>query len=255
MPRLFVTGGSGYLGSEVVRQAQAASWTVLAPPRASLDIRNTEALASAAKGADAIVHTAYLQNGDDAWSITVDGTASVARAASQNGARLVHLSTDLVFDGETSVPYREEDPPRPIIPYGEAKLESERLVREVANALVVRTSLLYGKDEPGLHERMVLDRPDTTFFTDEIRCPTHVVDLAAALLELVASPVRGVLHVAGPDAVSRHAFACAIARARGRDPEAVRGATSAHLARPKNCALDSSRARAMLRTPIRGLYR
>jgi dTDP-4-dehydrorhamnose reductase len=145
-----------------------------------------------------------------------------------------------------------------VIPYGEAKLAAERAVLEAdAGALVVRTSLLYGKREPGQHERLVLDaldgRADVAFFTDEIRCPTHVGDLAAALLELVSGDLRGPLHVVGPDAVSRHEFACAVARAHGRDPGGLRTATSAGSGRPLNCALDASRARSLLRTRLRGL--
>lgn len=258
MRTLFVTGGAGYLGSEVVRQAREAGFEVVAPPRTSLDVRDAEAVAKAARGADAIVHTAYRHTGDDARSINVDGTASVAHAAAQTGARLVHLSTDLVFDGDSARPYREDDEPRPIIAYGEAKLAAEVHVREAPNAVIVRTSLLYGKAQPGPHERVVLDvldgRADVAFFTDEIRCPTRVRDLAAALLELVESSYAGVLHVAGPDAVSRHELACVIARAHGRDPATLRTATSAHLRRPRNCALDTRRARRLLATEMRGLY-
>lgn len=256
---LFVTGGSGYLGSEVVRRARAAGLAVIAPSHASLDVRDAEAVVAAAKGADVIVHTAYRQNGKDARSINVDGTASVVRAASESGARLVHLSSDLVFDGTTTRAYREDDEPRPIMAYGESKLAAERLVRDVANAVVVRTSLLYGNDAPGPHERAVLDaadgRSDFTFFTDEIRCPTHAGDLASALLELAGAPVHGVLHVAGANAVSRYDFACAVARAHGRDPAKLRSATSEGLGRPKNCALDSSRARGLLKSTIRALYK
>jgi dTDP-4-dehydrorhamnose reductase len=255
---LLVTGGSGYLGSEVVRQARLAGWRVLAPPRADVDVRDASAVAAAAAGVDAIVHTAYRQSGADAWSVTVDGSANVARAAAAAQARLVHLSTDLVFDGASERPYREDDEPRPVIPYGEAKLAAERGVLGAApDALVVRTSLLYGKDEPGQHERLVLDaldgRAEVAFFTDEIRCPTHVGDLAAALLELVETSLAGPLHVVGPDAVSRYELARRIARARGRDPDALRAATSAGTGRPLRCALDASRARALLRARLRGL--
>lgn len=259
MRSLFVTGGAGFLGSEVVRQARRAGWRVVAPTRSEVDVRDAGALVEAAAGSDAIVHTAYRQGGDDAWSINVDGTASVVRAASATGARLIHLSSDLVFDGVAKRPYVEDDEPRPIIPYGEAKLAAERIVRGVANAVIVRTSLLYGKDVPGPHERVVLDaldgKNDFGFFTDEIRCPTNVIDLATALLELLDAPFEGVLHIAGPDAVDRHTFAGLVARAHGRDPSSLCAATSEGLGRPKYCALDTARARGILRTTLRGVAR
>lgn len=252
MRTLLVTGGSGYLGSEVVREATSAGWTVIAPPRSVMDVRDADAVASFVKGADAdaIVHAAYRAG--------EDGTAQVARAAAESGARLVHVSTDLVFDGTTSRPYREEDEPRPIIRYGEEKLAAERAARAVANAVVVRTSVLYGKDG-GVQERLVLaaleGSADVAFFADEIRCPTQLEDLAAALVELAESSFCGVLHVAGPDAVSRYDLACAIARARGCDPSTLRSATSEGLGRPKDCSLDCSRARSVLRAHMRGIYK
>lgn len=243
-----MTGGAGYLGSEVVRRARSAGWNVVAPPRATMDVRDGEAVTSLVKGADAVVHAAYRQG--------EDGTANVARAALAAGARLVHVSSDLVFDGTSSRRYVEDDEPCPVLPYGEEKLAAERAARQVADAVIVRTSVLYG-NAGGVQERLVLDaldgRADVAFFTDEIRCPTRVDDLAAALVELADAPVRGVLHLAGPEAVSRYELACAIARELGRDPAVLRGRTSEGLRRPKDCSLDCSRARGLLRTRMRGL--
>jgi dTDP-4-dehydrorhamnose reductase len=126
--------------------------------------------------------------------------------------------------------------------YGRAKAEAERLVGE---ALIVRTSLLYGAPEPSRHELAARD-PSVTFYSDEIRSPIHVGDLARALLELAELDVSGPLHVAGADAVSRAELAELVAR------RPVRSAPSPD-DRPKNCALDSSRAQALLRTRLRGV--
>jgi dTDP-4-dehydrorhamnose reductase len=237
--RLFVTGGAGYLGSEVCRIAVEAGHDVVAaqlrtPPPFGRAMR-VDVRAPFDVDADVVIHTAYVMG--DAETI-VRGTRNVAAAAGRAGARLIHLSTDLVFDGEHA-PYSEDDEPRPVSDYGRAKLEAERLV----DGLIVRTSLLYGK--PGPQEALAA-RDDVVFHEDEIRCPTHVSDLAAALLELAALDVTGVLHVAGPDAVSR----LELARLLGaRD---AKGAPTPP-GRARNVALDSSRAASFLATKIRGI--
>jgi dTDP-4-dehydrorhamnose reductase len=240
--RFLVTGGSGYLGSEVCRQAVDAGHDVVAtelrtpPPfgrAVRLDVREVVDFREIAP--DVVVHTAYVMG--DADTI-VHGTRNVAAAADRVGARLMHLSTDLVFDGEHA-PYSEEDEPGPLSAYGQAKLEAERFV----HGLVVRTSLLYGK--PGPQEALAA-RDDVVFHTDEIRCPTHVSDLAAALLELAALDLTGVLHVAAPEAISR----LELARLLGaREPRGVPTPPG----RARNVALDSSRAARLLRTKLRGI--
>ena len=94
---------------------------------------------------DVIVHTAYRRDGPTAQAVTVDGTAHVANAAVAQGARLLHLSTDVVFDGRAGRPYREPDRLCPVSDYGRAKTAAEHLVRTIApGALIVRTSLIYG---------------------------------------------------------------------------------------------------------------
>jgi len=123
----------------------------------------------------------------------------------------------------------------------------------------VRTSLIYGGAWPGPHEQLVLDalsgQADIAFFTDELRCPIKVDDLAAALLELAPTDRAGRLHIAGPDLVSRYEFAQLVAAARGQDPARLRAAESAtsSMQRPRNCALDSSLAQQLLRTRLRGV--
>ena len=237
--RVFVTGGAGYLGAEVCRLAVAAGHDVVATRfrkpapygrAVQLDVREPFDLE-----ADVVVHTAYVQADPDT---IVRGTRNVAAAAQRAGARLVHLSTDLVFDGEHA-PYTEEDEPRPVSDYGRAKLEAESFV----DGLIVRTSLLYGK--PGGPQEAMAARGGT-FYADEIRCPTRVDELAAALLELAAFEVTGVLHVAAPDAVSRYDFALLLG---ARDAETAPTPPG----RARNVALDSSRAARLLRTRLRGI--
>ena len=140
---------------------------------------------------EVVIHTAYRQDGPEAWGITVDGAEHVARAAAAVRARLVHLSTDVVFDGRKGTPYVEDDPPSPATEYGRAKAESEARVKAAcADALLVRTSLIVGGPghEPSKQE-LLAAQPGVGFYEDEIRCPVQVGDLAAALLELAVLDV------------------------------------------------------------------
>jgi dTDP-4-dehydrorhamnose reductase len=272
--RLFITGGAGYLGAELIQQALADGWDVTATFFSShpmiaavqwlpLDIRDPAAVerAFARRRPDIVIHTAYRQNGPAMWPTTVDGTELIARACEASGARLIHLSSDALFDGEPpNRRYTEADDPGPITPYGEAKAAAERLVEQISPAaLVVRTSLIYGGAKPSAHEQLIFDalagRADLVFFTDELRCPIAVGDLAAALLELAPRAISGRLHIAGAQVMSRYAFACAVAAAHGHDPIRLRAGSSATSAtrRPRNCALDSSKAQNLIRTELRGV--
>lgn len=269
MRRLLVTGASGTLGQHVARQALAAGWEIhgayhtrpLALPIAwhALEVADRAAVAAlvAAARPDAIVHTAYQQRGPAMWAITADGAAHVALAAAQVGARLVHLSSDAVFDG-TAAPYAESARPSPITPYGAAKAAAETAVAVIApGAAIVRTALILSHDPLDPQQRMVLDLLDGQpgrLFADEIRCPIAVEDLAAAVLELAAGDHAGVINIAGPEAVSRYELGRLVAAAHGRSPESVPAGTLAAsgLHRPPDLRLDLALARARLATRPRG---
>jgi dTDP-4-dehydrorhamnose reductase len=273
MRRILITGGTGYLGAELLQRARTGGWDIGATSFSSLpdddgiawlqlDIRDEPAVVRAFDTwrPDVVIHTAYRQRGPDLWSTSAEGAGVVARVAREAGARLIHMSSDALFDGECAGSYSELDDPSPITPYGEAKAAAERLVAEAhPAALIVRTSLIYGGAQPSPHEQLALDvlagQADIAFFTDELRCPIAVGDLAAALLELAPTDHAGRLHIAGADVVSRYEFAQLVAAAHGQDPARLRAASSAtsNMRRPRNCALDSSLARQLLQTRLRGV--
>ncbi len=146
-------------------------------------------------------------SGQSDWAVTADGAVRVALAAVEQGCRLLHVSSDAVFSG-ARVRYDESCLPDPLTPYGAAKAAAETAVRLlVPGGAVARTSLIIGGDGQSEHERMVHalahGTRDGLLFTDAIRCPVHVEDLAAALWEIALSDAAGVFHLAGPDALSR----------------------------------------------------
>ena len=236
--RLHVTGSTGYLGAELLRLRPDASGE-------RVEIRDAPGVRELLERVrpEVVVHTAYRQDEDDVNTV---GSENVARAAATVGARLVHLSTDVVFDGRKGAPYVEDDPVSPVTAYGRAKAAAERLVAAACPAaLIVRTSLLYGGAVPSQQERFARD-PEATFYADEIRSPVQVTDLAQALLELAELDVSGLLHVAGADGVSRAEFAELVSGGPVRSAPAPPD-------RPLDCRLDSARAQALLGTRLRGV--
>jgi dTDP-4-dehydrorhamnose reductase len=245
-----------------VRQARELGWEVVGthlsrvPEWSSvrLDVRDLRAVRAAFDSVrpSHVIHTAYTQFDE---FVTRDGAANVAAAAAARRARLVHVSTDVVFSGRLGRPYREADPVDPVTAYGRAKAEAERLVaRTLPGAAIVRTSLLV----PGRYEEIALTaaagNAPYPFFDDELRCPIDAADAAAALLELTDMPFAGPIHVAGADAVSRHELACLIARAHGEPTMTIPASSgAAEAGRPADCRLDSGLALSMLRTRLRGV--
>lgn len=194
--------------------------------------------------------------------------AEAARWCARAGARLVLVSTDLVFGGAPPPPagFAEDAPPAPLHEYGRTKAEGERaLLASDAPALVVRLPLLCGPSFGrglGASDALVAavargERP--LLFADEERTPLDVRDAARALVECLAGERRGVLHVAGPRRLSRLALGLLALRAAGLDQAraraAVRAATRAEAGlaheRAADVALDAALARATLATPLR----
>lgn len=202
---VLVVGGSGFLGAEVVRQAVATQQRVdatyltrpsdiVGPTWHVLDARDLAQAVGlmAALNPDVVVNAAYQQAD---WASTADGAAHVALAAASVGARLVHVSSDAVFSGAERR-YYETALPDPITVYGTAKAAAETAIRAITpTAVVARTSLILGEGRSP-HERLVhalaAGQRAGVLFTDDVRCPVHVTDLAAALLELAWSEHAGV---------------------------------------------------------------
>ncbi|MFJ2825984.1 SDR family oxidoreductase [Streptomyces toxytricini] len=266
---LLIIGGSGFLGAELIRQANAAGHTTAAtyatkpgtaaPPPAwhLLDLRDADSIDAVLTRVrpDVIVNAS---SGGADWQVTAQGPIRLAIAAAKHGTRMVHVSSDAVFSG-TRVHYDESSSPDPTTPYGAAKAAAETGILAIhPQAAVVRTSLIIGHG-CSTHEKLVHDLAtgtrDGALFTDDIRCPVHVTDLAAALLELAACQAAGIHHAAGPDAVSRHELGTLIAQRDGLDPSRLPTALRADSPHPGplDVRLDSRATQRILRTELRGV--
>lgn len=258
---MLVTGGSGFLGRHLLDDP--GDWQVVAPTRQIVDLLHRDRVRELVESwrPQVVVHLAYRKQRPQ----IVDASRNVAEAAAAVGARLIHLSTDLVFGGRPE-PYRETDDPFPIIEYGRDKLDAERAVLAASpGAVVIRTSLLYGTDRPSpvqLEARAVAEGTSTMrCFTDEIRCLTHAADVARAIVAVAGRPdVAGVLHVAGPRPMSRAEFAELDAAWFGLAPARIPTSTIAESGqvRPGHVVLDTSLATTLgitCRDPLEALHR
>ena len=196
---------------------------------------------------------------DEAFRVNAEGTQSLARASRAAGAQFVFVSTDFVFDGTRSEPYRETDPTGPVSVYAESKLAGEAAARSAsAENLVVRPSVIYSwldtrtrqESSSGkgvnfgtwLAEEVANGRP-VRIIEDQIASPTLADDLAGAIVALIDNHASGVFHTAGATPINRFEFSVALVRKVGLDPTLVTPARTSELnqkaKRPANSSLSS----------------
>lgn len=252
--RLLVVGGGGFVGSHVAALAERSGWAVTTTTTSgrsgsvALDLSSVTRVREvvAALRPHVVVNAAAVVDGaptsaGSARAVNVDGAAHLAAAASEAGAHLVHVSSDCVHAGREA-PYPDEASPTPLAwAYALEKAEAETaVVREHTGASIVRPSVVLGTGSRHVHH-------DGAYFSDMVRQPVHVADLAALLLACAQQAPAGTINAGGETEVDRLRLAMAFARAAGADPGQVRAASlvDAGLARPATLRLESTRARAL----------
>ena len=246
-----MTGAAGMLGQEAMRAGDRAGHEMFALTHAELDIADgegTEQVLGTIEP-DAVLNCAAWTDVDGAESdpagaraVNRDGAGNLARAAAAAGARMVHISTDYVFDGQAPLDaaglaraYLERDPTGPQTAYGAGKLEGEQLVMRASQRHVVaRTAWLFGVGGPNFAQTMLTlaaDRESVRVVADQVGCPTWTGHLAPALLGLIERDVTGLVHLAGTGFVSWNGFAAEIFRQAEVACEAL-PASTAEMARP-----------------------
>jgi dTDP-4-dehydrorhamnose reductase len=273
--KVLLTGATGQLGGYIIRELAARevdlrAWsgtgtscqlTGVAPR--PVDLADADATARAFREArpDAVLHAAAVSSvaachRDPARARLVNTAASalLADLAAGAGVRLVLVSTDLVFDGEKGW-YAEDDPPAPLSAYGRTKAEAEREVLARPGCAVARLSLLFGPsltDRPAFFDQQAqalrAGRP-VTCFEDEWRTPLDLRTAAAALADLAGSDFVGLLHIGGPERMSRLEMGLRLADFLGADRGLVRAVSrdqaGAAEPRPRDTSLRSARWRAL----------
>jgi dTDP-4-dehydrorhamnose reductase len=249
-----VVGGRGQLGRALVSRGVASP---------DVDITDAVAVARALDGITVLINAAAYtavdkaeSERDRAFAVNRDGAGILARACADKGVRLLHVSTDYVFDGTGTRPYREDDPLAPLGVYGESKAAGEALVH-ATGGIVVRTSWLFGHGGPSfLHTmvRLATERPLLRVVDDQRGCPTFAGDLADALLKLAAKDnLAPTYHYCGDGETTWYGFASAIVdearKHRALKCERLEPITTADYPtpakRPAYSVLDTARIRAI----------
>lgn len=279
---LLVTGGTGNLGSHIVRQAvKSGKWDEVHATYHTLnpnfhkvfwhyaDARNALTPTLSRIKPSCIIHTMALSSPDecekrklDAWQINVKATSEIANYANLNSVRMIHTSTDLVFGGDKGG-YSEKDPVQPVNFYGDTKAEVENDIMEnysSNNYVVARIGLLYGFNQnqrlnffDTIYNGLRHQQP-VTLFDDQYRSMMNIANAAECLLELALHTYSGLMHLAGPEGMSRYDFGIRLAGHLKLPASALVKKPMSEIPslskRPKDVTLNISLAKSILKTPI-----
>lgn len=265
MSEVLLVGANGQVGWEISRQSSAAGIPCCALTRAQLDITSRDAVLSAIENVEpsivinAAAYTAVDRAEDDAeaaYAVNRDGATFLAEACAGADASLIHISTDYVFDGSKSSPYKEDDIASPLGVYGASKLAGEEAVRDHCyQHVILRTSWVYGVHGQNFVRTMLRlgrERDSLRVVDDQYGSPTFAGDLGTAILELVASlqggswPEGGYgsFHCAGQGVTTWCGFARAIFERTSAQPVVEAIATVDYptpARRPRNSVLDCAK--------------
>jgi dTDP-4-dehydrorhamnose reductase len=242
--RWLITGAGGMLGRDLQKVlAEHGESTVVAATRAELDITSRSQVRDAVAGADIVLNAAAWTNVDGAETDEEAATAinghAVAVLAAEAGKRLVHVSTDYVFDGAATSPYPEDTPHAPINAYGRGKAIGEQAVLS-GGGYVVRTAWLYGEHGPNFVRtmlRLAADRDTLDVVDDQVGQPTWSYALAQLLVDLshaalAGRAASGAYHGTAAGSTSWFGLARAVFIEAGLDPDRIRPTTSDRFPRP-----------------------
>src|SRR5580700_11665125 len=240
--RVTIFGASGLLGKALLREWSGDVVTGLTSHAADIrDGRRVQEVVQETRPEWVVLAAAYTDvdgcegKPDLAFAVNRDGAVNVAMAAKSVGARLIFLSSDYVFDGKKTTPYEIEDARNPQSVYGRTKAEAEiKLLELMPDCCIVRTSWLFGiggKCFPDTILKLAASRPALDVVNDQRGCPTYVVDLARAIIQLCRQNAAGIVHVTNAGDCTWFDFAADIVKSAGLST-IVRPVNSQQMARP-----------------------
>ena len=259
--RIVIVGATGQVGLALRRRLDREKRTYVALGPRELDLTAPDVADQVTKlEPTAVINAAawtdvraaeHAANRQLVWEVNCHGPRRLAEGCAAAGVPLVHISTDYVFDGRASDPYKEDDAPNPRQAYGASKLDGEREVARVyPAALITRTSTVYGDrpEGPPHYVDAILARVREHGALEVVRLPvsspSYTADIADALVNLLDAGAEGLVHVVNAGAASRLELACEAVRLAGFDIEVgERPEPPDDLERPDYSVLDTSRYR------------
>ncbi|GHT44786.1 NAD(P)-dependent oxidoreductase [Bacteroidia bacterium] len=273
MKKILITGAKGQLGSELMAlSAQQPDFQFIATDVDTLDLTDRHALSHCLKTrqVDYVVncaaYTAVDKAEDDAalcYKINRDAVQNLAEAATENGVRVIHISTDYVFDGQANTPYKETDAVNPQSVYGTSKLAGEQALQAACpNSIIIRTAWLYstcGNNFMKTMRRLSAERTELNVVCDQTGTPTYAADLAQAIVEIIAFAERektfptGIYHYSNEGTTTWYEFAQKIIALAGTNCTIKPIPTAEYptkAARPIYSVLDKSKIKRTFRVNI-----
>lgn len=255
--KVLVLGARGMLGQDLVKTL-APEYEVIPWDLTEIDITREQETAERILEIRprVIINCAAYTNVDQcethreqAFLVNADGTKHVGLASKKVRARLIHLSTDYVFDGKASTPYRETDPPNPVSVYGQSKLQGEIYLGQIGgDHLIIRTAWLYGPQGRNFVEAILAQAGEgrqIRVVNDQKGSPTFTGDLSRAIKDLLATKEQGIFHLTNSGSCTWFDFALQILEEGGYRGTEVQPISSEELGRPARrpaySLLDNSR--------------
>jgi dTDP-4-dehydrorhamnose reductase len=227
--RILLFGHKGMLGSDLLLELNLQH-EVVGMDKEEIDIVSAKECVNVIKETkpDIVINAAAYTNVDgcetakeECFAINAEAVKNIAEACRNKNIRIIHFSTDYVFDGTAKQPYKEDDQCNPINAYGESKLAGERYLQSLADDyILIRTSWLYGVKGKNFVQT-ILEKaktiPTLSVVDDQVGSPTYTKDLAAAVDLLISQNLKGIFHVTNRGSCSWYQFAVKILQESGID--------------------------------------